>query len=1317
MTSKEKLEVVEAGDSDNSQMPEQFPMTATESYVLQNQNGRSRGEPELQKKLNKLRSIKLGKSPSRKRSKRRSNDATADDPQSSARVLVRRSSFKPVNNLTRMSSVKFKNPLVRKSSGGTQLNHLNKYRSSSSSPNFLKETCCSIEKRTQFQGSPRSSESSYCSTSNSTPNSAHKSARLSRTKSKTRVLRNKSGMSESPDLGVQRATCSSALKHSKSPPEVKNVQAEGSESEGASATMPCPFTYCSLHGHRHATVPPLKSLISIRRRLLKTQKGMKQTTRSPRRAKKSGKIKEDEMNQMVSIGDDEVHGTTSVLVEKLGPEELLQVLDETCSKDKDSYDLSNVSKKLFGEASEESVQETSDLATVEQHALVSPSSLGDLCPEGCCIGTASEVTNTDIKEEKCLASCHNEGVDFTCTDKLNSSSPKSIPEDVESVVCTTVKLPDEVVESTSDNESHENNCASGCEPPEEQTTAIEQKYGSLVTDKSGSVELDKYEGAECGMQAKNHKYITMWKLMYKHAVKGNTADVGNPLPLHGEEKEDPVEGTTGVLETDNSSFPETDEHTASTNHSAGDQELELCQQNAIDLVQDAFDKILLPEVQDSSYDDQSVTSDINSDQEGLQLRKDEGGEHRTLTSGDSSEDRMVQNPEETQSEAENSDAPKEKVVEDKLEQNTPKRWSSLKKFILLKRFVKAIEKVRHLSYRKPHYLPLDPDPEAEKINLRRQEIDDKKSADEWMLDYALQKVISKLPPAQQRRVALLVEAFETVLPFPDIRTDQRSKSIDSTAADLQACNGLPVQNADETGKESDSGTSAKILFGSMSCPEENLSKCTDKFIDVKMDQQQSPVKSLMLNESSAEDCSTKTEVDIPAFGATDEDQQGTHVYIKNGDGEETVFSIDHTEFPNVSSSESKDPQFCKETSLKQEEDGSTSYEVLENEKVQETPTEHISHISVSSLDHGNMNSDVESSNGETGNLNTNSNGAESDLCEETGVSLAPIRYPEVPMVGTEGSNGGGTSAKSGFFQGSSPPKESHSESNADVTHVTQLEKQNYTRLWYFVYKHMVSSIAEKDGDEAHDGADEEQGIDTNTLPRAEVDRELSLTNQHADNKKNELRRIETVKMVEKAIDEILLPENQDESEDDQSNTRDLISDQEPPENKVGIEGKSFATFSNFAKDSFRESKKKAGEDPKQILLKSDNAVIEDEEKEVLMVEEKPKQKMSKNWRNLKKMILLNRFIKALEKGKKSDLRGPKYLLLEPDPEAEKVNLKHQNMDERKNAEEWMLDYALQKAVAKLTPARNRKVALLVEAFETVIPNNGIPNPFKPEVIC
>ncbi|XP_031091596.1 calmodulin binding protein PICBP-like isoform X1 [Ipomoea triloba] len=66
-------------------------------------------------------------------------------------------------------------------------------------------------------------------------------------------------------------------------------------------------------------------------------------------------------------------------------------------------------------------------------------------------------------------------------------------------------------------------------------------------------------------------------------------------------------------------------------------------------------------------------------------------------------------------------------------------------------------------------------------------------------------------------------------------------------------------------------------------------------------------------------------------------------------------------------------------------------------------------------------------------------------------------------------------------------------------------------------------------------------------------------------------------------------------------------------------------------------------------------------------------------------------------------RGPNFLPLEPDPEAERVSLKHQSMDERKNGEEWMVDYALRQAVSKLAPARRKKVALLVEAFETVSP--------------
>ncbi|KAL6184105.1 hypothetical protein ACLB2K_045509 [Fragaria x ananassa] len=65
-------------------------------------------------------------------------------------------------------------------------------------------------------------------------------------------------------------------------------------------------------------------------------------------------------------------------------------------------------------------------------------------------------------------------------------------------------------------------------------------------------------------------------------------------------------------------------------------------------------------------------------------------------------------------------------------------------------------------------------------------------------------------------------------------------------------------------------------------------------------------------------------------------------------------------------------------------------------------------------------------------------------------------------------------------------------------------------------------------------------------------------------------------------------------------------------------------------------------------------------------------------------------------------REPNYLPLIPGPEAEKVDLRHQMLDEKKNAEEWMLDFAIQQAVTKLAPARKKKVALLVEAFEKLM---------------
>ncbi|CAN7069766.1 unnamed protein product [Brassica rapa subsp. trilocularis] len=90
------------------------------------------------------------------------------------------------------------------------------------------------------------------------------------------------------------------------------------------------------------------------------------------------------------------------------------------------------------------------------------------------------------------------------------------------------------------------------------------------------------------------------------------------------------------------------------------------------------------------------------------------------------------------------------------------RWSSVKKAMQLRKFVKALENVRKFNPREPRFLPLDPGVEAEKVNLRHQETRNKRNGDEWMVDNSLQEVVSKLTPARRDKVKLLVQAFESL---------------------------------------------------------------------------------------------------------------------------------------------------------------------------------------------------------------------------------------------------------------------------------------------------------------------------------------------------------------------------------------------------------------------------------------------------------------------------------------------------------------------------------------------------------------------------
>ncbi|ESQ52557.1 hypothetical protein EUTSA_v10016455mg [Eutrema salsugineum] len=165
----------------------------------------------------------------------------------------------------------------------------------------------------------------------------------------------------------------------------------------------------------------------------------------------------------------------------------------------------------------------------------------------------------------------------------------------------------------------------------------------------------------------------------------------------------------------------------------------------------------------------------------------------------------------------------------------------------------------------------------------------------------------------------------------------------------------------------------------------------------------------------------------------------------------------------------------------------------------------------------------------------------------------------------------------------------------------------------------------------------------------------------------------------------------------------------------------------LAGDSVKEIQEKANKDEEVIIMMKNSEADEetlkdkaedykdesqDQNDDVLMIEETAKVllKQEESDATISWTVRCNKPVAETEDLRGFNPREPNYLPVVLDADNEKVDLKHQDMDERKNSEDWMFDYALQRAVTRLSSARKRKVALLVEAFETVQPIIREPAP-------
>ncbi|KAJ8570449.1 hypothetical protein K7X08_037421 [Anisodus acutangulus] len=206
-----------------------------------------------------------------------------------------------------------------------------------------------------------------------------------------------------------------------------------------------------------------------------------------------------------------------------------------------------------------------------------------------------------------------------------------------------------------------------------------------------------------------------------------------------------------------------------TNQDADNQGVEARKFLAIKLVREATERILLPEVQDQSSDNQSVTNEVCTEENFKESNTKNESDEGSIT-------------------RENIGSPEKQKTEGQVTNEAPKYWSNLKRWILLQRFIKELEKLRKFNPRKPRYLELEPDPEEEKVNLKHQTEDERKRTEEWMLDYALQQAISQLAPTQKRKVGLLVTAFETVVP-PQRSNIQKLDEVTTTSSDKVSVDG------------------------------------------------------------------------------------------------------------------------------------------------------------------------------------------------------------------------------------------------------------------------------------------------------------------------------------------------------------------------------------------------------------------------------------------------------------------------------------------------------------------------------------------------
>lgn len=1050
------------------------------------------------------------------------------------------------------------------------------------SPSYAQGKRWSAVKKGHFQASPCDSESSYDSNDRTMSSRAsesysvryarkslHYPLRTSRNSTRNvRVLVKKASLKPrrnplnssqiAADSHAEKATCSSTIKHSRFSGDVE-LQVGQTEAERISSLKVCPYHHCSLNGRSHD--PPSKEhhhsshakRPSLKQQVSKKPWSLNKSKEKPASGKKAGIIrhqmnssKEASMQEIALVRRETVKAFYTekgiVLETRLGSYNMKMDVDQSISPDV--------------VAEQDGFENTVSGSSAHEKNLILP-------------GENTDFPRTDPSEM--LKTPDNNTEDTNCESDatLNRKPSENVPFEMEG-------------NSTSRNISEEA-AVDEKEIFPVSDSHISENLGFCMEETNRNLKPDIVIAAESTPDGGS-----------EYEIQNQDRDSENPPPMEVQKPHFNKGGHISMwhLEPSYSDI-------GIENQEPPNQEIEMRKLFAIKLVRDAIEKILLPEVQDQLSENQSITSDTVEDQEipgKDQEVPSEGcneGNSNSSTGRNTAADPRVLD----QTGDISLSGPDGKKLQTKSGKNSdkksPSNWSNLKRWILLQRFVKELEKVRKLNPSKPRPVQLETVPESEKVSLRHQTVEERRRAEEWMLDYALQQVVGELAPTQKKKVALLVKAFEAVVP------PQEDGNIQ-----------IAVKMKDEDNEDA-------------------FVRKNGDLSSTQVKDKNSPAKKNNMGEP--DDCDS----------------------ISVSEGQSTA--KDHDRPLDADKQSSTNPCLKLDSII-------NSFEELPG--------------------------DAETQQNSTANLIGD---------------LKPISISQHTLTDT-------TAQNTEHFANSTPDQKAPEVDNREFSQMglkntdkenescqSQLDKQNYIRMWHLVYQHVASAIATKVGSQLL-GGEAEVVEDPNCL--SERDTSAFDEDQEAPSQlQSEFSKIDAVKLVQEAVSEIL-----EDTSDTQSIASETSLDLELPEdeNREVEKQKIYSSTSlnkeniNKFKDESRVSLDEGGPNPDIVGTQEHKSAASPDKT-------KPYPQKVKNWSKLKKLMLLRRSIKAMEKARELKLQSQLLLSLPSDPQPEKIDLRQQMIDERNKAEQWMLDYAVQHIVTKLTPARKRRVAMLVEAFEAVVP--------------